>query len=56
MLNLHQLTDSKVQLNKDKVNNCKSNNEARSYQEDTGMTGRLWWIGICKQVSFGLFS
>ena len=32
-LNLHQLTDSKVQLNITNVNNYKSNNKARSDQE-----------------------
>ena len=37
-LNGHQFTDSKAQLNKTNVNNHKSNNIARSYQEDTGVT------------------
>ena len=55
MLNLHQLTDSKVQLNESNVNNHKSNDIVRSYQEDTGVTWRLWRIGFCKQVSFKLF-
>ena len=32
MLNVHQLTDSKAHLNKNYVNNLKSNNIARSYQ------------------------
>ena len=47
---LHQLTDSKAQVNNNNVNNLKFNNLARSYQEDTGVTGRLWQIGFCKQV------
>ena len=55
VLNLHQLTDSKVHLNKTNVNNCKSNNLAGSNQRDTGVTERLWWIGFCEQVSFELF-
>ena len=36
MLNLHQLTDSKVQLNKINANNCKSNNLGGHNQSDTG--------------------
>ena len=31
-LNLHQVTDSKAQLNRNKVNNRKSNNIVMSYQ------------------------
>ena len=48
-LNLHHLTNSRVQLNKNNVNNHNFNNIARSYQEKTGVTGRLWWLGFCKQ-------
>ena len=55
VLNFHQLTDSKVQLNETNVNNHKSNNITKSYQEDTGLTCRLWQIGFCKQVRSELF-
>ena len=54
-LSLHQLTGSKVQVNLNKVNNCKSKNTAGSYQRRCVM-GRLWQMGFCKQVSFALFS
>ena len=54
-LSLHQLTDSKAQLNKTNVANQKYNNIARSYQEDTGVTGKLWQTGYYKQVSYELF-
>ena len=51
VFNLHQLTDSKVQLNKTNVNNHKSNDKARSYQGDKMVTrgggGGLWEIGFC---------
>ena len=49
-LNLHQLTDSKVQLNNTSVNNCKSNNLAGSYQEV------IESLDFCKLVSFWAFS
>ena len=36
VLNLHKLTDCKAQLNKNNVNNRKSNDIARSYQRRDG--------------------
>ena len=53
-LSLHQLTGSKVQVNLNKVNNCKSKNTAGSYQRRCVM-GRPWQMGFCKQVSFALW-
>ena len=55
MTNLHQLTETKAQLNKTNVNNRKSNNLAGSYQRDTRVTERLWQIGFSKQLSLDLF-
>ena len=40
-LNLHRLTDSKVQLNETSVNTHESNNIARSYQQDTRDTDSM---------------
>ena len=54
MLNLHQLTNYKAQLNKINVNNWKFDNLAGSYQRGIGVTERLWQTGFCKQVSFEL--
>ena len=56
-LNLHQLTDSKVQLNQNNVNNHKSNNIAESYQSrDKGDSDAMaWQIGFSKPISFKLF-
>ena len=53
---LHQLKDSKAQLNKINVNNCKCKNLTRSYQEDTGVTERLWQkeaIDVALHASLG---
>ena len=44
------MTDSKVQLNKNKVNNRTKGHT----KEDTAVTERLWQIGFYKQVSFEL--
>ena len=41
LLNLHQLTESKVQLNIKQVNYHYLNDIARSYQQDTGLTGEV---------------
>ena len=53
--NLYELTDSKVQLNINKVINRRLNNKARSYKRRRSVTGRLWWIGFGKLVSFEFF-
>ena len=55
MLNPCQLPDLKALLNKSSVHNHKSNNIARSYQEDTELTWRLWQTEFCKLVGFELF-
>ena len=56
-LNLHQLPDSKVELNKTNVNNYKCNKLKGLYQGvgDKGVTERLWRIAYGKQLSSELF-
>ena len=41
VLNLHQFTDYKAQVNQNNLNNRKSNNTARSYQAKTNLTQDL---------------
>ena len=49
--NLHELTDFKVQMNKNNVNNCKSNNIARSQQRrHITLFGRLLQILVASKA------
>ena len=51
-LNLIQLTDSKGHLNETNVNNHKSSNIARLYQEDTWVTWKLCLFTVVNMVHY----